>query len=163
MARDLLQVTTKPIDLTIALSGLADPACGAQLVFIGTVRQENQRKTVEAVHYEAFIPLAESIFRELAEEVRGQIEPKLRVVILHRLGILRVGEVSTVIGVSSPHRGESYDASRYLIEQLKVRVPIWKEEHYVDGERVWLDGAVLVAPDCNSDYRRPKNSGEGLE
>ena len=75
-----------------------------------------------------------------------------RIAVVHRVGDLAIGEVSVAIAVSSPHREASFDAARYIIEQIKQRLPVWKHEHYVDGEAQWLDGAVppVSAPPMSS-------------
>lgn len=153
-ADDLLRICSDTIDLNEVYTALASPECGAQLVFIGVVRQENEGRQVRAVSYEAYLPLAETVLKELAAEARTRVATPLRVAIAHRTGTLKVGEMSTVIGVASPHRAGSYEASRYLIEQLKLRTPIWKEEHYVDGQNSWLDGAELTPQNCSDNPGR---------
>ncbi len=143
MREDVCALIREPIDLNLVHRTLCDSRFGAQLVFTGVVRESNEGRRVFAVNYEAYEPLARKVMLELASEVRLKIDQPIRVVILHRLGELPVGEVSTVIGVATPHRGHCYDASRYLIENLKTRMPIWKEERYVNGESKWLDGEEL--------------------
>ncbi|RIL03466.1 MAG: hypothetical protein DCC75_12945 [Proteobacteria bacterium] len=144
MPSNLIRVSEEAINLERVNHALSDAQCGAELVFVGVVRDKNEGRRVTAVTYEAFVPLAKKTLLALANEVREKVGPPLRVALLHRLGTLQVGEISTVIGVSSPHRSESYDASRYLIEQIKLRLPVWKEEHYIDGSRDWLDGVELA-------------------
>ncbi len=163
MGMDLLRVLTEAIDMSLVYEALSDPECGAQLVFTGTVRNENEGRGVRAVHYEAFAPLAETVFGDLAREVREKVGTPLRLVMMHRVGTLKVGVISTVIGVASAHRAESYAASRYLIEQLKIRVPVWKEEHYIDGEKTWLDGTELSAPYCGGHPGRGAIEANGAE
>jgi molybdopterin synthase catalytic subunit len=124
---------------------LAGPGFGAQLLFWGVVRDRNDGRRVQAVSYDVHAPLAERTFREIGEEARRRFGADLRVVIVHRAGRLAVGEASVVVGVASPHRDAAYDASRFAIEQLKVRSPIWKQEHYVDGDSEWLRGHTLRA------------------
>ena len=82
--------------------------------------------------------------RELADVAREASEQfkTTDIVIEHRLGTLEIGEASVAIAVAHPHRGLAYEASRYVIEQLKKRVPIWKLEHYVDGTREWVDAGI---------------------
>lgn len=145
MSSELLRICTEPIDLASVYQALSDPACGAQLVFTGTVRKENEGRSVKAVTYEIFEALALQVLAAIVHEARTKVDSPLRIVIVHRVGTLSVGEVSVAIGVASPHRSESYEVSRFLIEQIKTRVPIWKEEHYIDGGGSWLDGAALVA------------------
>jgi molybdopterin synthase catalytic subunit len=124
---------------------LSDPGDGAQVVFWGLVRNVNDGRSVVAVTYDVCAPIAEKTFRDIGEEARNRWGEDLRVVIIHRAGRLVVGEASVAIGVGSPHRDEAYQASRYIIEQLKVRSPIWKQEHYVDGDSEWLAGHPLSA------------------
>lgn len=130
-----------------------EPAClldfvprsshGAEAVFFGLVRDVNLGKKVVAVSYDSFEPLAEKVFRELCDEAQNKWGADLQIRLLHRTGTLKVGEISVAIAVSSRHRDESYQASRYIIEQLKVRAPIWKKEHYEDGETDWVRGHAL--------------------
>jgi molybdopterin synthase catalytic subunit len=116
---------------------------GAQNYFFGSVREVNLGKKVVAVSYDAYIPLGEKILREISMEAQDQWGFELRITVSHRVGALNVGECSVGIGVSSPHRDEAYQASRYIIEQIKKRAPIWKKEFYEDGETEWLKGHAL--------------------
>jgi molybdopterin synthase catalytic subunit len=118
-------------------------ADGAQVVFRGVVRNHNQGRAVTAVSYDAFVPLTERVFGEIAAEARARWGGGLSLTILHRTGRLAVGEASVVVAAASPHRGESFEAARYVIDELKTRAPIWKQEHYVDGESEWLPGHAL--------------------
>jgi molybdopterin synthase catalytic subunit len=123
------------------------PENGAELVFWGVVRNSSEGKQVLAVTYDARVALAERTFREISDEACARWGDQLRVVIVHRVGRLEVGEASVLVCISSPHRDEAYDASRYVIEQLESRAPIWKQEHYVDGDSEWLEvGSVGQAP-----------------
>lgn len=137
------RVVSGPIDTAAVLAELSAREHGAELLFHGVVRDRNDGRPVRAVSYDVFAPLAEATFREIGEEALARFGPGLRVVVVHRAGRLEVGEVSVVVGVASPHRGEAYQASRYVIEQLKVRSPIWKQEHYADGDSAWLRGHTL--------------------
>jgi molybdopterin synthase catalytic subunit len=137
------QVVSEPIRTEAVAAELAGAAYGAELLFHGTVRNTNEGRRVVAVSYDVFPPLAERTFREIGEEALARWGPDLRVVVVHRAGRLEVGEVSVTVGVASPHRDEAYLASRYVIEQLKVRSPIWKQEHYADGDSEWLRGHSL--------------------
>jgi molybdopterin synthase catalytic subunit len=116
---------------------------GAVNIFIGKVRNHNLGKAVEAVTYDTFIPLACNKMKELCKEAIKKFGAELYCYIEHYKGRLELGGISVIIAVGSPHRDESFKACRYLIEELKVRVPIWKEEHYVDGDTKWLDGHQL--------------------
>lgn len=136
-------VTEKKIDPVEVFELASDCGHGAQNFFFGAVRAKNLGRTVVAVAYEAFVPLAEATLFEIAREARAEWGELLRICVIHRTGKLEVGELSVAIGVSSPHRDESYQASRYIIEQIKQRAPIWKKEFYEDGETEWLKGYAL--------------------
>jgi molybdopterin synthase catalytic subunit len=137
------RVVTEPIRHEQVAEELASPGCGAQLLFWGLVRDENDGRRVEAVSYDVHAALAERTFHEIGAEALERFGRDLRLVIVHRCGRLAVGEASVVVGVASAHRDAAYDASRFVIEQLKVRSPIWKQEHYVDGDSAWLRGHTL--------------------
>lgn len=112
---------------------------GAVLLFLGIVRDHNEGRPVTGVQYEAYAEMAERVLREIAQEASERLGTR-RIVVVHRTGELVVGEASVAIAVSSPHRAEAYDASRYVIEEIKRRLPVWKQEQYVDGDIRWLDG-----------------------
>lgn len=112
---------------------------GAILLFLGVVRDHNDDRPVTGMEYEAYGEMAEGVLENIASEVEERWETD-RVVILHRIGPLEIGEASVAIAVSTPHRAEAYEASRYVIEEIKERLPVWKREHYEDGERRWLPG-----------------------
>ena len=130
------RVTTDPLDAREVEALVSDATSGAIVTFTGTVRDNARGKEVTALHYEAYPPAAEKMLERIVEEIRERwgIE---RVAIVHRYGLLQVGEASVVIAVSSAHRDEAFAACRYAIERIKEIVPIWKKEHYDDGA-VWV-------------------------
>lgn len=117
---------------------------GAADIFVGRVRNHNLGKEVEAVTYDAFVPLACNVMKKLCEEAINKFGNQLICYIEHYKGKLTLGGISVIIAVGSPHRDESFKACRYLIEELKVRVPIWKQEHYLDGNANWIKGHSLL-------------------
>lgn len=123
---------------------------GAQNFFFGAVREVNLGQKVTAVAYDAFVPLAERILREICLEAQTRWGKDLEFILLHRTGRLGVGEISVAIGVTARHRDEAYQASRYVIEELKVRAPIWKKEFYESGETQWLKGHALCGHSASS-------------
>lgn len=143
----MIKVCDEVIDGLIALKFLNESehvsGHGAEIIFLGVVRDINHGRNVVSVAYDAFPPLAEKTLTEIASEAKEKWGREMQIVILHRTGILKVGEVSLAIAVSSRHRDESYQASRYVIEQIKDRAPIWKKETYSDGETKWLKGHAL--------------------
>jgi len=117
---------------------------GAALLFVGRVRNHNLNKPVSGVSYDVYGPLAETVMRELCTEAQARFGADLRLFIVHFKGYLPIGGISVIIAVGSAHRAPAYEASRYLIEALKRRVPVWKKEHYLSGDSEWLDGTSLV-------------------
>ena len=141
-----------PIDVAALVREVASTANGATVLFIGTVRDVNDGRPVTGMEYSAYKSMAEREMHDIAREASERFGT-LDVVVEHRLGALELGEASVAIVVAHPHRGGAYEASRYVIEQLKRRVPIWKLEHYVDGTREWVDPtrqAAHAAPETRS-------------
>jgi len=135
-----------PLDPTALLAEVADAGSGASTLFVGTVRRSNQGRAVTGIDYSAYASMAEAEMQRIAEEAVARFG-SAHVVIEHRLGTLTLGEASIAIAVSHERRAAAMDAQRYIIEEFKARVPIWKREHYVDGDRAWVDnqgGAVAV-------------------
>jgi molybdopterin synthase catalytic subunit len=130
-------IVTVPIDTAAILGEVASDAFGAGLLFVGVVRDKNDGRAVTGMEYTAYDAMAEKEMAAIAREVEERFGSSI--VILHRIGKLSIGEASVAIAVGHGHRDEAYQASRYAIEQLKARVPIWKREHYVDGTREWVD------------------------
>lgn len=117
--------------------------CGAEILFIGTVRNNNDGRAVTAVTYDGHVALGNNTLNELCADTQSKWGHDLNLWVEHRLGTLKVTEESLLIHVSSPHRDAAYQASRYLIEQIKLRLPVWKEEIYVEGDKSWLAGQTL--------------------
>jgi molybdopterin synthase catalytic subunit len=139
MAR--IAITEEKIRVETVLAEVASSSDGAVLLFLGVVRDHHEGRQVAGLVYEAYREMAE----ETLDRIAGEAEKRFatdRIVVLHRVGVLDVGEVSTAIAVGTPHREEAYGASRYVIEEIKSRLPIWKQERYVDGEGGWLEGRV---------------------
>lgn len=142
-----VSITEKPIDIAAALDFVADPAHGAVNSFIGAVRQTNLGKAVNGVSYDVFEPLAVKVLQQLCEQVRDSYNGRINISMVHFKGRLDVGGLSVVIAVSTPHRAEGFDACRTLIEELKHKAPIWKQEHYTDGDSEWVQGHALCQHD----------------
>ncbi|MBV2168635.1 MAG: molybdenum cofactor biosynthesis protein MoaE [Bdellovibrio sp.] len=116
---------------------------GAIIWFLGNVRDHNEGQKVTAITYEGISVLGENTLKIICEECHDKWGPDLDFVVVHRVGTLLVGETSIIIGVASPHRAAAYESSRYIIEQIKLRLPIWKKEHYASGKEAWLRGNSL--------------------
>jgi molybdopterin synthase catalytic subunit len=117
---------------------LQDPACGGYAAFEGWVRDCNDGRSVLRLEYEAFAPLAEREGERILDEARQRFGVT-RVRCAHRVGSLAIGELAVWVGVSAGHRGEAFDACRYIIDEVKHRVPIWKKEYYQDGDSGWVN------------------------
>jgi molybdopterin synthase catalytic subunit len=114
---------------------------GAAVLFLGIVRNHNDGAPVSGMAYDAYDDMAEKVLDEIAGEAAERLGTP-RVFVVHRVGELGIGEVSVAIAASSPHRAESFDAARYVIEAIKQRLPVWKKEHYTDGGSKWLEGVT---------------------
>lgn len=156
------QISELPLSIDKAAAFVDAPENGALNSFVGRVRNHNLGRIVNAVSYDVFIPLAQNVFSELCQEARQRLGDDLRLYIEHFKGRLPVGGISVVIAVGSPHRDESFKACRYLIEQLKVRAPIWKQEHYVDGDSEWVKGHALCGHrHSTAPFHEPRRRHEG--
>jgi len=123
----MVSITERPIDVATILREIESPATGGIDLFIGTVRNENGGKPVGSIEYTAYVPMAEELLRGIEAEIRKRW-PVERVALVHRTGLLRVGEISVLTAVGAPHRAASFEACRYAIERVKADVPIWKKE-----------------------------------
>ena len=137
-------LTVTPIDPAALQRALADVRAGACVTFEGWVRNRNEGQPVLSLEYEAYEPLAE---KEGARILREALEKfsVLGVACVHRTGHLHLGEMAVWVGVTAEHRGAAFDACRYLIDETKARVPIWKKEHYADGVSSWINCATRGA------------------
>ena len=118
-------------------ASLNDPACGAVVVFVGRVRHEHQGRPVLRLDYEAHETLALKELISVAQDARRRwnLGP---LVLAHRVGRLDIGDVAVVTAVASPHRDEAFAACRFLIDEVKARVPVWKHEFYADATEAWI-------------------------
>jgi molybdopterin synthase catalytic subunit len=136
-ARVHTSIGPAPLEIGPAYAFLSDPAAGAVVLFTGTVRNHADGRDVEGLTYEVFAQEAADRLVALAEEVTATWASVKAVWMTHRSGSLDVGEPSVVVGVSAEHRAEAFAAARYGIDTLKETVPIWKQEHWVDGSSHW--------------------------
>ena len=133
-----MSMTTASIDPAALRAELFDPGAGAYCGFEGWIRNENEGKAVLRLEYEAYEPLAVSEGQKIIAEAMERF-PHLQAQCVHRTGMLEIGECAVWVGVSAPHRDEAFQACRYIIDQVKVRLPIWKKEHYADGHSGWVN------------------------
>lgn len=137
-------VVREPIQPADVFARVGADQDGASLLFVGVVRNHNDGRPVTGVHYDAYEEMAARVLEEIVEEAEESFGTN-RIAVLHRIGDLTIGDVSVAIGVSTPHRAESYEASRFIIEEIKKRLPVWKKEHYTDGAEEWTKGTKPAA------------------
>ncbi len=116
---------------------LKNPGSGGVCVFEGWVRNENEGRTVLRLEYEVYEPLAITEGEKVIAEAQQQF-PFLEAACVHRSGLLEIGDCAVWVGVSAKHRDEAFKACRYIIDEIKIRLPIWKKEHYVGGDSGWV-------------------------
>lgn len=155
----MYEIVDHPIDTDAVIAAAADPGSGATVTFIGTTRNENDGRRVSRLEYEAYPEMALAELRKIGDTLR-QRWSIARVAIVHRIGVVPLGEASVVIAVSAAHRRAAFEACHYAIDRLKEVVPIWKKEHF-DGGEIWIgsqtgaafrDGAI--EPGASSDSKR---------
>jgi len=134
---DLVEVSAEPLSEGRLMAAVGDPGAGGLVLFSGVVREETGGRRVKYLEYEAHAPMAAVKMREIASAVRARWPGVRGLALVHRIGRLEIGESSVMIAVSSPHRGEAFDACRFAIDTLKETVPVWKKEYFEDGE-VWV-------------------------
>jgi molybdopterin synthase catalytic subunit len=136
-------LTADPVEIAPLVATVESPERGAIACFLGVVRNHHGNRAVERLHYSAYGPMAEAeCGRIVAEaESRWQVAVALR----HRTGRLEVGETAVAICAASAHRDEAFAACRWVIEEVKRRVPIWKQEFYADGSVAWVDPTAARA------------------
>ena len=135
-------IVREPIAPAHVLTLIGADQDGATLLFLGVVRDHNDGRSVGGVRYDSYEDMAAQVLSEIVEEAAGAAGTD-RIAALHRIGELEVGEVSVAIAVSPPQRAQACEASRYIIEEIKKRLPVWKKERYSDGAEEWVEGRAL--------------------
>jgi molybdopterin synthase catalytic subunit len=133
---DPCRVVDRPISAEEVAAAVAGPGAGAVVTFVGAVRGESHGRNVLRLEYEAYAEMADAKMRAIAGDAARKW-PGARVAMLHRTGVVQVGEVSVAIAVATAHRAEAFEACRYCIDRLKEEAPIWKREVYSDGSE-WV-------------------------
>jgi molybdopterin synthase catalytic subunit len=134
-------ITDQPIEPATLQAGLRNDAAGACASFEGWVRNVNEGESVDALEYETHAAIAASEGEAVIAEARERFGI-LDAVCVHRVGRLAIGDCAVWVGVSAGHRGAAFDACRYIIDEIKQRLPIWKKEHYRKGETAWVNCAT---------------------
>jgi len=135
-------VTAEPIDLAPLIAAVQAPERGGVASFLGLVRNHHGGRAVLRLEYSAYAPMAEAECARIVAEAEGRWQVALA--LRHRVGSLAVGDVAVAAAAASAHRDEAFAACRYVIEEVKRRVPIWKREYYADGTEVWVDPTATL-------------------
>jgi molybdopterin synthase catalytic subunit len=139
----MFSISEDPIDVEGLLANVKDDSAGASILFLGTVRNHNEGYDVSGIYYEAYIRMAEDALSKIEAEVIKRWNLK-KFAAVHRIGDLKIGEVSVAVAVSSEHRAEAFEAARYAIDQIKTEVPIWKKEVINNGKETrWAQGTPM--------------------
>lgn len=133
------RLTQDELDIESLLAQTEDPECGALIVFGGTVRLDDGVQTID---YTAYATLAEKALAEIEQETLQRFEIR-HCRLVHRIGLLKLGELSVLVVVRAGHRGPAFEAARWAIDTLKARVPVWKEEHSSSGRSTFVKGQPL--------------------
>jgi molybdopterin synthase catalytic subunit len=131
-------IVTREIEPAVLMAEVQSREFGAISVFTGTVRDTNDGRSVTAIDYSAYTSMAESELESILDEAEERFGVSA-IVVEHRVGALALGDVSVAIVAAHAHRAPALDCTRFVIEEIKKRVPIWKMEHYADGAREWVD------------------------
>jgi molybdopterin synthase catalytic subunit len=131
-------IVTTEIDPASLINEVSSPQFGAISLFAGSVREVNDGRPVSAIEYSAYTAMASAELERILDEAEERFGVSA-LVVEHRIGLLELGDVSVAIVAAHQHRAPALDCTRYVIEEIKKRVPIWKKEHYVDGTREWVD------------------------
>ena len=143
--KDNFSITIAPLSIEDIYALAENPANGAVVVMSGMVRNQTDGKSVVSLEYQAYQPMAIKVFEQIATEIRSQWPDVNTVVIHHRVGRLKIGEISVLVAIGCPHRSEAFEACRYAIDTLKHTAPIWKKEHWANGSSSWVSiGACEV-------------------
>jgi len=130
-------LTHDPLDVTALLAEVASEGCGATTLFLGTVRRTENDGDVVGIEYSSYDAMAEAELDGVLADARARW-PGVRIAMRHRLGYVATGEVSVAIAVAAPHRSAALDACRFVIDQTKERVPVWKKERLAEGTERWV-------------------------
>ncbi len=138
------EITDAPLDPRGLEQRVSHPGCGAILTFIGVVRNNHAGRQVTGLDYQAYPSMCDRVAQSIDAEILERW-PEVQTAMAHRVGSLAIGEASIVIATSSPHRVHAYEASRYCIDSIKAILPVWKREHYVEGDATWVSNAEFEA------------------
>ena len=145
---DSFALTFAPLSLEEVYTIADDGANGAIVLMSGMVRNKTDGRAVNYLEYQAYVPMAMNVFKQIGMEIRAKWTDITTIVIHHRTGKLAIGEISVLVAIGSPHRSEAFEACQYAIDTLKHSAPIWKKEHWEDGSSSWVSIGACEQIDC---------------
>ena len=141
----VIDIKERKLSISLAEDFISSSKFGASIIFTGTVRNQNNNKSVVGITYDSHDALVIKSFEEIYNETNQKLKIEDKAVFIeHAKGFLNLGEISIIIAVACKHRDEAYVLSRYIIEEIKKRSPIWKKEHYLNNESDWLKGNPII-------------------
>lgn len=147
------------LDVAAALEFVGDPRFGGIACFVGRVREHNLGCIVTGISYDLFQPLALRMFQSIGARARVEVAAPLKLWIAHAQGQLGIGDIAVVIAAGTPHRDEAFRACRLAIEAVKHEAPIWKQEHYIDGDSAWSEGCSLCEEQREAEHAQAGHAG----
>jgi len=146
----IIDIKKEKIKISNAELFITSSKFGASIFFTGTVRETNENKKVTGITYDSHDDLVIKSFKEIYKDADEKLQIKDKAVFIeHVKGYVALNETSIIIAVACPHRSEAYDLSRYIIEEIKKRSPIWKKEHYENKDSEWLKGKPIQINENN--------------
>lgn len=155
----VVDICSAALDPAGALDFVSDPRFGGIATFIGKVREHNLGRVVTGVSYDLFEPLALRTFEAIAERARKDIGGPMKLYVAHAKGDLRIGDLAVIVAAGTPHRDEAFRACRLAIEAVKHEAPIWKQEHYIDGDSAWSEGCSLCEEHREAERATARHGG----
>lgn len=149
----MIDISKRPIDISQILANCEDRSAGATVLFTGSVRDHNNKENVSGIYYEAYEEMAKNVLLEIENEVLKKWTIR-KFIAIHRIGILKVNEISVAIAVATEHRQDAFEACKYTINNIKTRIPIWKKELSESGEATWEDGITPFNKEKHEDNKK---------
>jgi molybdopterin synthase catalytic subunit len=144
----MIDIIKKPINVSQIMKDCKDQSAGAMVLSTGSVRDHNEKEKVSGMYYEAYIEMAKNVLVEIENEVLRKWHVR-KFIAIHRIGSLKVNEISVAIAITTEHRQDAFEACKYTVDNIKTRIPIWKKELSESGNATWKDGIVPFSIERN--------------
>ena len=144
----MIDIIKKPIDISQIMKDCKDQSAGATVLFTGSVRDHNEKERVSGIYYEAYTEMAKNVLVAIENEVLRKWHVR-KFIAIHRIGSLKVNDISVAVAVTTEHRQDAFEACKYTIDNIKTRIPIWKKELSESGNATWKDGIVPFSIERN--------------